>query len=202
MQTVLGCYYHGHDQSVCPKTRNIDDAEWKESQKERQERTRKKREFTESLGIKYVEIYECEYRRLLRENPEMKSFSDNQEPKFFHNNKSSYKVTEAKIKEAVLNDDIFRAVQVDIHVPQDLHEKFSEFSPIFCTTTVPWDVIGDTMQQHWQDTQVDVNGEVRSFPAKRLCVGGMRASKILLSTPLLKYYMEKGLVVTRVYQVL
>ena len=35
---------------------------------------------------------------------------------------------------------------------------------------------------------------------RRMLVGGMKAQKILLATPLLKWYVEHGMVVTRVYQ--
>ena len=36
---------------------------------------------------------------------------------------------------------------------------------------------------------------------RRLLVGGMKARQIMLATPLLKWYLKHGLVVTRIYQV-
>ena len=39
-----------------------------------------------------------------------------------------------------------------------------------------------------------------STKPRRLLVGGMRAQKILLATPLLKWYLEHGLEVTKIYQ--
>ena len=37
---------------------------------------------------------------------------------------------------------------------------------------------------------------------KRSLIGSMKGEKILLATPLLKWYLERGLEVTRVYQVI
>ena len=99
------------------------------------------------------------------------------------------------------DDHLFGAALVDIHVPESKYEEFKEFSPIFCTTTVPFDAIGDTMQEYWRTTQTTVDGEMRPFPEKELLVGGMKATKILLATPLLRFYLEHGLEVTKVYEV-
>ena len=69
---------------------------------------------------------------------------------------------------------------------------FGEMSPIFCTTDVPYDLMGDHMQNFVEKANL-------SKKPRRLLVGGMGAQKILLATPLLKWHMEKGLVVTNVY---
>ena len=75
----------------------------------------------------------------------------------------------------------------------DPKEYFSEMSPIFCTSDIPPEVIGDHM------TTFLLN---RNIPAvtRKLLVGGMAAEKILLASPLLKWYMEHGIMVTRIYQ--
>ena len=70
---------------------------------------------------------------------------------------------------------------------------FGEMSPIFCTTDVPYDLMGDHMQNFVEKANL-------SKKPWRLLVGGMAAQKILLATLLLKWYMEKGLVVNNVYQ--
>jgi hypothetical protein len=43
---------------------------------------------------------------------------------------------------------LFGMLEVDIHVPHHLEDKFSEMSPLFCTTEVPMDVISDHMLNH------------------------------------------------------
>ena len=50
--------------------------------------------------------------------------------------------------------------------------------------------------------QDHVNKYDLSQKDRRLLVGGIKAKKILLATPLLKWYIEHGLVVTDVYQVI
>ena len=198
---LKGCYFHGHDPQECPITRHIKDKEWQETREKRQERTRKKREFTESLGITYNEIYECEYKKLLREKADLRQFAQDRQPSFYRQTRGRQSVTCETILNGVLNDDLFGAVLVDIHVPKELHDKFSEFAPLFVTTSIPWEVIGDSMQQHWRDTQIFPDGEVRPFDEKTMLVGGMRAVRVLIATPLLKFYLEQGLVVDRVYEV-
>ena len=131
----------------------------------------------------------------------MRAFVHSNQPKFYQKHKSTNRVKDHTILNAVVNDELFGAVLVDIHVPESLYDTFSKFSPIFCTTTVPWEVIGDTMQQFWRETQTYADGNVKPFPEKHLLVGGMRASRILLSTPLLQFYLEKGLKVTKIYEV-
>jgi hypothetical protein len=74
-------------------------------------------------------------------------------------------------------------------------QYFEEMSPLFCTTEVPYDIIGEHMQEH-----------VRRFglskKPRRLLVGGMKARQLLIATPLLKWCLEHGLEVTKIYQVI
>ena len=164
-------------------------------------RTRRKREFVESLGIKYIEIYECQYKHWKDNDAELNRFAHSREPVFFKRHRGSNRVTEDTIINSVMTDELFGAVLVDIHVPDALWDKFSECSLIFCTSTITWDMLSDDMKQHWRDTQIAPDGQVLPFPEKRVLVGGMRAARILLATPLLKFYLEQGLVVTKVHEV-
>ena len=97
--------------------------------------------------------------------------------------------------------------EVDISVPDEWspelqgqfshspYEHFSEMSPIFCTTKVPFDAIGPCMQEY-------IEKQNMSQADRTLLVGGMRAERILLATPLLVWYLEHGLKVTKIHQVL
>jgi hypothetical protein len=103
-----------------------------------------------------------------------------------------------------MDDKLFGMVEVDIRVPEQWpsnfqhptmtpYAYFQEMSPIFCTSEVPYDIIGEHMQDHIKEFNL-------SSRPRRLLVGGMRAQKILLATPLLKWYLEHGLQVTKIYQ--
>ena len=67
-------------------------------------------------------------------------------------------------------------------------------SPLFCTTEIPFHAIGHHMQQHF---------ETFNSPkvSRRLLVGAMKREKMLIATPLLRWYLNHGMVVTKVYQV-
>ena len=75
------------------------------------------------------------------------------------------------------------------------YEHFSEMSPIFCTTKVPFDAIGPCMQEY-------IGKQNMSQAGRTLLVGSMRAEPILLATPLLVWCLEHGLKVTKNHQVL
>ena len=195
-----GCYFHAHDPEICPNTRNIKNEEWLETKAKRQEKTQRKKEFSQSIGLQYTEIYECEFQRLLAQDADLRAFVDTTYPTFYRKHRSR-KVTEATILQSVLDENLFGAVLCDIKVPEHLYEQFSEFSPFFVTTTIPFEVMSEPIQQYWKETQTLPGGYVRPYPTKRMLVGGMRCSKVLLATPLLQFYLEKGLEVTHVYEV-
>ena len=74
------------------------------------------------------------------------------------------------------------------------YEYFEEMSPLFCTTDVPFDLIGEHMQDHVRRFQL-------SEKPRRLLVGGMRGRQMLIATPLLIWYLQHGMIVTKIYQV-
>ena len=86
-------------------------------------------------------------------------------------------------------------LQVDIHVPDHLKDKFSEMTPVFKNTVVTRNDIGQYMEDYLTENNVD-------FPDTRYLIGSMFGTKILLITPLAQWYMEQGLVITKVYQLI
>ena len=51
-----------------------------------------------------------------------------------------------------MKDELFGFLQVDIHIPDELLEKFSEFSPLFVTEEVPEDQIPQHMKDYQERT--------------------------------------------------
>jgi hypothetical protein len=74
------------------------------------------------------------------------------------------------------------------------YQYFEEISPLLCTTDVPFEIIGDHMQEHVRRSEL-------SEKPRRLLVGGMRARQMLIATPLLKWYLEHEMVITKIYHV-
>ena len=84
-------------------------------------------------------------------------------------------------------------LEVDIEVPPHLMDHFEEFCPLFVTCSIPTEAIGDTMQQYIEERNLS------KLPRRQL-VAGRKARQILLTTPLLNWYLKHQLVVTKVYQ--
>ena len=105
-----------------------------------------------------------------------------------------------KLIQNVLNDKLFGFFQVDIEVPErsgeaeQLRKHFSEFSPLFVLSEVPEDQI----PQHMQDYKINT-GRKKIKNNKKL-LGVMKAEKILLYSPLLKWYQNHGLQVTKIHK--
>ena len=99
-----------------------------------------------------------------------------------------------KLIQNVLNDKLFGFFQVDIEVPEQLLDKFSEFSPLFVLSVVPEDQIPQRMQDYKIST-----GRKKIKNNKKL-LGVMKAEKILLYSPLLKWYLNHGLQVTKIHK--
>ena len=136
--------------------------------------------------VKVVEMWECDWKEL-RKEPDVKSF-------LAPARRQKWNMTQNEILAAVIDGMLFGMIECDIHVPPELRPYFSEMQPIFKNTTVTRDDIGSFMQQYAEEH------DIMSTP-RRMLVGSYRGDKILLTTPLLRWYIAHGLVVDHVYQV-
>ena len=197
-----GCYFHGHE---CALT--IDKpADWQEGRQARFDRTKSIIAFIESQGFEVVEMWECEFNRLCRRNKALSKMVHDQRPEFFQKHSYKERVTEKQILDAVLRDELFGFVQCDLNVPERWgkgfekfskltpYEYFKEMSPIFCTSEVPYEAFGKHMQDYVEEMSMGKTPRV-------LLVGGMSAQEILIATPLLRWYLQHGIVVTKIHQV-
>ena len=99
-----------------------------------------------------------------------------------------------KLIQNVLNDKLFGFFQVDIEVPEQLLDKFSEFSPLFILSEVPEDQIPQHMHAY------KINTGRKKIKNNKKLLGVMKAEKILLYSPLLKWYLNHGLRVTKIHK--
>ena len=179
--------------------------------KERREYTEAKRAFLKQKKIELVSITECKFNAMVddakkapRYTPDqvlkdptktnLHDFRESRLPPFYRNHRFGPR-TEQTILKAVQSGLLYGMVEVDIKVPDHLYSKFSEMSPLFHTVDIPMEDIGDHMQEYVQEHHM-------STKPRHLLVGGMKSEKILLHSDLLKWYLEKGLVVTKVHQVI
>ena len=97
-----------------------------------------------------------------------------------------------EIIQNVLNDKLFGFFEVDIEVPEQKRKRFSEFCPLFVISEVPEDQI----PQHMKDYKINTGRKMIKNNKKLL--GVMKAKKILIYSPLLKWYLNHGLQVTKI----
>ena len=169
-----GCFWHG-----CPKCHTDPEETNPKNNKTMAELLADTKKHTTYLRrhVKVVEMWECDWKRERDPPPRQK-----------------WKMTQQQIIAAVVDGTLFGLIECDIHVPPELRPYFSEMQPIFKNTTVTRDDIGPFMRQYAEEH------DIMSTP-RRMLVGSFHGIKLLLATPLLRWYLAHGLVVDRVYQV-
>ncbi|KAG4040561.1 hypothetical protein PC123_g23900 [Phytophthora cactorum] len=96
----------------------------------------------------------------------------------------------------IKSDKIFGFLECDIRTPEHLKQYFSEMTPIFknilidCTDE---SVIGKHMYEYNESRK-----QSRAMPARKL-IGSYFGEKILIYTPLLKWYLSHGMEITQTY---
>ena len=137
--------------------------------------------------VKVVEMWECDWKEL-RKEPDVKSF-------LAPARRQKWKMTSHSIIAAVIDGTLFGMIECDVRVPDNLREYFAEMQPVFKNVTVTRDDIGPYMRQYAEEHNILTK-------PRRMLVGSYRGDKILLTTPLLRWYIAHGLVVDHVYQVI
>ena len=89
---------------------------------------------------------------------------------------------------------MFGFVECDIEVPDHLKEYFSEMTPIFKNVDVCLDDVEEFIQEYAKQHNI------KDVP-RWLLIRSYFGKKIGLSTPLLKWYLEHGLFITRIYTI-
>ena len=85
-------------------------------------------------------------------------------------------------------------IQCDIHTPEKLKPHFSEMTPIFKNVEISRNDIGDHMKAYCEK-----EGLLKQ--KRRGLIGSYFGKEIMLITPLAKWYLEQGLEITNVKQI-
>ena len=170
-----GCYFHG-----CPKCYTDPEETNKLNGKTMAQLLDNTKKNTAYLRrhVKVLEMWECAWKRV-RDPP----------------HREKWKMAQHQILAAVVDGTLFGMVECDIRVPDNLREHFSEMQPVFKNTNVSRDDIGPFMRNYAEEN------DIMSTPL-RMLIGSYRGDKILLATPLLRWYLAHGLVVDHVYQII
>ena len=169
-----GCFWHG-----CPKCHTDPEETNPKNNKTMATLLADTKKHTTYLRrhVKVVEMWECDWKRERDPPPRQK-----------------WKMTQNEILTAVIDGTLFGMVECDVRVPDNLREYFAEMQPVFKNVTVTRDDIGPFMRNYAEEH------EIMSTP-RCMLVGSYRGEMILLTTPLLQWYLAHGLVVDRVYQI-
>jgi G:T-mismatch repair DNA endonuclease (very short patch repair protein) len=185
-----GCLFHGHN---CHITSNVDYNPINgKSLEELREDTKEKERYITKLGFKLIVKYECEWMREQKVDKDIHDFVKRLE---FRDMSKNISMSESQIVEALLNDEFFGLIECDISVPPNLYDKFSEMSPIFKNTTISREDLGEHMRQYVEEKK-------SLLQPRRMLIGSLRGTKILLLSTLAKWYLEHGLEITKVYQII
>ena len=133
-------------------------------------------------------IWEKDWQALLTQRPDIKSDLSQ------HRTHTHFKkhLTQDQIIQYIQDGHIFGFVKCDIECPDHLKEYFSEMTPILKNVDVCLDDVGEFMQEYAKQHNI------KDVPCS-LSIGSYFGKKIGLTTPLLKWYLEHGLVITLIY---
>ena len=178
-----GCFWHG-----CPKCHTDPDEINAVNGKTMGVLLTETKKHTQYLRrhVKVVEMWECEWKEVRNESDVKTFLTPSSRPR--------WTMTQQQILSAVVDGTLFGMVECDICVPEELQDYFSEMQPIFKNAMVTRDDIGTFMREYAEEN------DIMSTP-RRMLVGSYHGKTILLSTPLLQWYLAHGLVVDHVYQI-
>ena len=159
--------------------------------KELRDETAEKTTYLRGLGYKVVELWECEWQHMKAQDKDLQRFIAT---RFRRRLDKKQSMTQDEILDTVKSEALFGMVECDVHVPAALQSHFAEMQPIFKNVNITRDDVGEHMRTFAEEHHILTQ-------PRRSLIGSFKGEKILLSTPLLQWYLAHGLVVTHVYQI-
>ena len=153
--------------------------------------------FRKRNNLHLITMWECEWEDEKKANPKIEEWLDTCgirfKSVFASEDKSRSPINEEVIKTKITaeSNGYFGLVRCDIHTPDALKEQFAEFPPIFKKVTISKNDIGDHMKTYCEET-----GNLKQ-PRQSL-ISSYFGKDVVLTSPLLKWYMSKGLVVSNI----
>ena len=180
-----GCFFHG-----CPCTREEVNAVNGKPMTQLLAETRKTTAHLRHF-VTVVELWECEWKEM-RRTPAVRKCLDAAFPRRRH---VRWTMTSQQILNGVRAGTVFGMIECDIRVPEELREHFAEMQPVFKNISLMREDLGPFMRRYAEEHNI-------MKTPRRMLVGSYCGDKILLATPLLRWYLDHGLEVLHVYQVI
>ena len=186
-RTILeynGCWYHGCPDCWAKKPRTTPEQDREQEFRYRRTQARAKW-LEEKTGCRVKQVWGCDPEAMRYVWGAHKLGS----PFTSQGRKLNDKVDQTQLLNGVCRGKFTGALEVDIHVPETHYKYFEEFSPLFITAEIKVEDLSPEQRQSLPDK---VKSKVQLVP-------GMRAERVLIDASLLKWYMEHGLVVSKVH---
>ena len=197
---LYGCYFHGHKyvNKYCFVSKNMDS----ELAEKRYKQTKSRENYIKQHCKVHI-IWECSYYNLVKSNKDLKKIINRSRPLFYNKYKGS--VTPEQILKAVCSDKLFGFIEVDLTVNEqeksecgeggmNKYQYLMEMCPIFGTANIEEKHISGVMGTFMSDNNI-------SKKPRRQLLGTLSGKQMMLHSSLLKFYLDIGLHVTHVYQV-
>ena len=179
-----GCFLHGHS-CTGKEVNKVNGKPMAELLAETRKNTAYLRHF-----VKVVELWECEWKET-RRDPVVKKCLDAAFPRRRH---ARWTMMSQQILNGVRAGTVFGLIECDLCAPEALGEHFAEMQPVIKNIHLTRDDLGKFMRRYTEEHNIMAT-------PRRMLVGNYRGDKILLATLVLRWYMDHGLEVTHVYQV-
>ena len=180
---AMGCFYHF---CPCQELRSsLTEEDIKRGSRKR-ELDELRRSYIQEKRFTVKELWECEWWRLYKTTSKVKLHIRENFP-------YRRSLTEQQLLEGIKKGSLFGYVQCDIEVPEELRVKFAKLPPIFKKTLVSKNDIGDLMKTYAEEDWI------MSQPRKML-ISSFTLQNGTLITPLLLFYLQLGLVVTKTHR--
>ena len=179
----MSCFYH-----FCPCRERHPSLTEKDIQRgsKMRELDALRRHYIQEKGFKVIGMWECEWWILYKTTNTVKQHI--REHFRYRRSPAAEQLLE-EIKEGKL----FGYVQCDIEVPENLRSKIVNFPPIFKNTLFSRSIIGELMKNYAEEERF------LSQPGKVL-ISSFTLQTGTLITPLLLFYLQLGLVVTKLHR--
>ena len=183
MFEAKGCFYHF---CPCQELRSSLTEEYIKRGSRRRELDELRRSYVQQKCFTVIERWECDWWRHYKATTNVKLHIRENFP-------YRRSLTEQQLLEGIKKGSLFGYIQCDIEVPKNLRKNFANFPPIFKNTLVSKNDNGDLMKTYAEE------GGIMSQPRKML-ISSLTLQNGTLITPLLLFYLQLGLVVTKIHR--
>ena len=199
----LSCYHHACERCFTGEKYN----KYKIFFDKRKKHDQNRKIFLKKLNLTIIEIWDCQFKELLKTNMELLNFVKSRRSKFY--NKYPGVVSESTIIKEIKSGLLFGFIDANWEVPdkwpnsitdpvilqQTPYEYFSEMPPIYGNTTIEFKDFGEKMKEHI----IKFN---KSKSSKKLLISTMKSKRLLISTNLAQFYLELGLSVYPIFEII